>query len=377
MIELQRSPFQKAFLVGLDMGCKEAGPGTLEEMTLLLENLGITCAGKTIQRRSEPDPGYFVGPGKAELIGTEAKDLQAGLIVVDGILSPGQAGALARVVGLPVWDRPLVIMKIFEDRAQTEEAKLQVELARCRYEIPLLKGLGLQMSRPGGGIGTRGPGETEFERHRRKLARRIREINKKIEAIRDRRESRRKRRTRAGLATIALAGYTNSGKSTLLRRLSGDHDLQVADKLFSTLDPFVRRVRLAGGAAVLFTDTVGFIRNLPPVLVTAFRATLEEITAADLIVLLADATSGRFEEDLAVVEETLASIGAGAVPRIIAINKADRVDTDTMINLRTLAGRSGDRVVTISALTGENTPELLDVVGEMLFSGRKEERGDR
>ena len=377
MIELQRSPFQKAFLVGLDMGCKEAGPGTLEEMTLLLENLGITCAGKTIQRRSEPDPGYFVGPGKAELIGTEAKDLQAGLVVVDGILSPGQAGALARVVGLPVWDRPLVIMKIFEDRAQTEEAKLQVELARCRYEIPLLKGLGLQMSRPGGGIGTRGPGETEFERHRRKLARRIREINKKIEAIRDRRESQRKRRTRAGLATIALAGYTNSGKSTLLRRLSGDHDLQVADKLFSTLDPFVRRVRLAGGAAVLFTDTVGFIRNLPPVLVTAFRATLEEITAADLIVLLADATSGRFEEDLAVVEETLASIGAGAVPRIIAINKADRVDTDTMINLRTLAGRSGDRVVTISALTGENTPELLDVVGEMLFSGRKEERGDR
>ena len=377
MIELQRSPFQKAFLVGLDMGCKEAGPGTLEEMTLLLENLGITCAGKTIQRRSEPDPGYFVGPGKAELIGTEAKDLQAGLVVVDGILSPGQAGALARVVGLPVWDRPLVIMKIFEDRAQTEEAKLQVELARCRYEIPLLKGLGLQMSRPGGGIGTRGPGETEFERHRRKLARRIREINKKIEAIRDRRESQRKRRTRAGLATIALAGYTNSGKSTLLRRLSGDHDLQVADKLFSTLDPFVRRVRLAGGAAVLFTDTVGFIRNLPPVLVTAFRATLEEITAADLIVLLADATSGRFEEDLAVVEETLASIGAGTNPRIIAINKADRVDTDTMINLRTLAGRSGDRVVTISALTGENTPELLDVVGEMLFSGRKEERGDR
>ena len=377
MIELQRSPFQKAFLVGLEMGCKEDGPGTLEEMTLLLENLGITCAGKTIQRRSEPDPGYFVGPGKAELIGTEAKDLQAGLIVVDGILSPGQAGALARVVGLPVWDRPLIIMKIFEDRAQTEEAKLQVELARCRYEIPLLKGLGLQMSRPGGGIGTRGPGETEFERHRRKLARRIREINKKIEAIRDRRESQRKRRMRAGLATIALAGYTNSGKSTLLRRLSGDHDLQVADKLFSTLDPFVRRVRLAGGAAVLFTDTVGFIRNLPPVLVTAFRATLEEITAADLIVLLADATSGRFEEDLAVVEETLASIGAGTVPRIIAINKADRVDTDTMINLRTLAGRSGDRVVTISALTGENTPELLDVVGEMLFSGRKEERGDR
>ena len=375
MIELQRSSFQKAFLVGLDMGGKEDGPDTLEEMVLLLENLGITCAGKTTQRRSEPDPGYFVGPGKAELIGAEAKDLQAGLVVVDGILSPGQAGALARVVGLPVWDRSLVIMKIFEDRAQTEEAKLQVELARCQYEIPQLKGLGLQMSRPGGGIATRGPGETEFERHRRKLARRVREINKKIEAIGDRRESQRKRRIRAGLATVALAGYTNSGKSTLLRRLSGDRDLQVADKLFSTLDPFVRRVKLAECSFVLFTDTVGFIRKLPPVLVAAFRATLEEISAADLIVLMADATSGRFEEDLAVVEETLITIGAGTVPRVIAINKADRVDTDRLISLRTLAGRSGDRVVTISALTGENIPEFLNIVKEMLFHAERKSDG--
>lgn len=156
-----------------------------------------------------------------------------------------------------------MIMKIFEDRAQTGEAKLQIELARCRYEIPFIKGLGLQMSRPGGGVGTRGPGETEFERHRRKLERRIREINRKIEAIRERRKDQRKHRIRAGLATVALTGYTNSGKSTLLRRLSGDSDLPVADKLFSTLDPFIRRVRLPGGDPALFADTVGFIRDLP------------------------------------------------------------------------------------------------------------------
>ncbi len=378
MIDLQQTFSKKAFLVALDVGGKEgdASTGTLEELALLLENLGITVAGKSIQRRSGPDPRYFVGSGKAQFIRAEAMDLQAGLIVVDGILSPGQAAALTRLVGLPVWDRPLVIMKVFEDRAQTEEAKLQVELARCRYEIPFLKGLGLQMSRPGGGVGTRGPGETEFERHRRKLARRIREINKKIEAIRNRRENQRKRRVRAGLSTVALVGYTNSGKSTLLKRLSGDRDLYVADQLFSTLDPFVRRVLLQKGDPVLFTDTVGFIRNLPPALVTAFRATLEEITAADLIILVADATSGRFEEDMAVVEETLASIEAGALPRIIALNKIDRLDTETVENLRTLAGCSGDRVVAISALLGDHTPELLEAVEEMLFSSRKEEWGD-
>ncbi|NLV65672.1 MAG: GTPase HflX [Synergistaceae bacterium] len=364
---------RKAFLVALDEDDSLDVPGSLEEMSLLLGNLGITTTGISIQRRSRPDPGSFIGSGKAELVGAEARDLGAGLIVVNGSLSPGQAAALGRLTGLAVWDRPLVIMKIFEDRAQTGEAKLQIELARCRYEIPFIKGLGLQMSRPGGGVGTRGPGETEFERHRRKLERRIREINRKIEAIRERRKDQRKHRIRAGLATVALTGYTNSGKSTLLRRLSGDSDLPVADKLFSTLDPFIRRVRLPGGDPALFADTVGFIRDLPPDLVTAFRATLEEVAAADLVILVADPSSGRYEKDVEVVEEVLASIGAGTVPRIIALNKIDRLDPETVEPIRALAGRSGDRVVPISALRGDKIPELLSVVEEMLSMSRGKE----
>ncbi|HPA58503.1 MAG TPA: GTPase HflX [Synergistales bacterium] len=373
MIDLRQLSSRKAFLVALDEDDSLDVPGSLEELSLLLGNLGITTTGISIQRRSRPDPGSFIGSGKAELVGAEARDLGAGLIVVNGSLSPGQAAALGRLTGLTVWDRPLVIMKIFEDRAQTGEAKLQIELARCRYEIPFLKGLGLQMSRPGGGVGTRGPGETEFERHRRKLERRIREINRKIEAIRERRKDQRKHRARAGLATVALTGYTNSGKSTLLRRLSGDTDLPVANKLFSTLDPFIRRVRLPGGAPVLFTDTVGFIRDLPPDLVAAFSATLEEVAAADLVILVADQSSGRYEEDVEVVEEVLASIGAGAVPRIIALNKIDRIGPETAETIRALAVRSGDRVIPISALRGDNIPELLTVVEGMLFMGRGKE----
>ena len=373
MIDLRQLSSRKAFLVALDEDDSLDVPGSLEELSLLLGNLGITTTGISIQRRSRPDPGSFIGSGKAELVGAEARDLGAGLIVVNGSLSPGQAAALGRLTGLTVWDRPLVIMKIFEDRAQTGEAKLQIELARCRYEIPFLKGLGLQMSRPGGGVGTRGPGETEFERHRRKLERRIREINRKIEAIRERRKDQRKHRARAGLATVALTGYTNSGKSTLLRRLSGDTDLPVANKLFSTLDPFIRRVRLPGGAPVLFTDTVGFIRDLPPDLVAAFSATLEEVAAADLVILVADPSSGRYEEDVEVVEEVLASIGAGTVPRIIALNKIDRIGPETAETIRALAVRSGDRVIPISALRGDNIPELLTVVEDMLFMGRGKE----
>jgi GTP-binding protein HflX len=373
LIDLRQLSSRKAFLVALDEDDSLDVPGSLEELSLLLGNLGITTTGISIQRRSRPDPGSFIGSGKAELVGAEARDLGAGLIVVNGSLSPGQAAALGRLTGLTVWDRPLVIMKIFEDRAQTGEAKLQIELARCRYEIPFLKGLGLQMSRPGGGVGTRGPGETEFERHRRKLERRIREINRKIEAIRERRKDQRKHRARAGLATVALTGYTNSGKSTLLRRLSGDTDLPVANKLFSTLDPFIRRVRLPGGAPVLFTDTVGFIRDLPPDLVAAFSATLEEVAAADLVILVADQSSVRYEEDVEVVEEVLASIGAGTVPRIIALNKIDRIGPETAETIRALAVRSGDRVIPISALRGDNIPELLTVVEDMLFMGRGKE----
>lgn len=364
----------RAFLVAIEDKKDVEAVSSLEELSLLLGNLGIKTVGTSLQKRQSPDPGSFIGSGKAEEVGVEAKTLDAGRLVVDGSLSPGQAANLGRITGLQVWDRPLVIMKIFEERAQTGEAKLQVELARCRYEIPFLKGLGLQMSRPGGGLGTRGPGETEFERHRRKLERRIREITRKIEMIRKRREGQRKQRLKTGLMSVALAGYTNSGKSTILRRLSGDRKLVVADKLFSTLDPYVRRVRLPCGYTALLTDTVGFIRNLPPALVTAFRATLEEVSSSDLLLLVADASSNRFEEDIAVVEDVLVSIGAGSIPRIVIMNKIDRLDEDEIRTRTAKAGRSGDTVIPVSALRGDNIDGLLVAIEEFLDFSRGKER---
>ncbi|MDO9508780.1 MAG: GTPase HflX [Thermovirgaceae bacterium] len=365
-----------AYIAALEEGEAADVESSLEELSLLLLNLGIRTVGRCVQKRERPDPGSYIGSGKAEEVADEAKELGATIIVIDGRISPGQAANLGRITGLSVWDRPLVIMKIFEERAQTGEAKLQIELARCKYEVPFLKGLGLQMSRPGAGLGTRGPGETEFERHRRKLERRIRGIKKEIETIRDRRTGQRKQRVKAGLTTIALAGYTNSGKSTLLRRLSGDKNLIVADKLFSTLDPFVRRVRLPGGSFTLMVDTVGFIRNLPPGLVTAFRATLEEVAASDLILLVADASSRRFMEDISVVEDTLSSIGAEKIPKFIVMNKIDSLDAGETEARVAAAGRSEDPVIPVSAARGDNMQLLLDAI-DRFFELRPGKERDR
>ncbi|MDT8284238.1 MAG: GTPase HflX [Thermovirgaceae bacterium] len=367
MHDTRNSVGEAAYIVAIDGAGSVDVESSLKELSLLLLNLGVITVGRCVQKRDDPDPGSYIGSGKAEEVAVEAKDLGATKIVIDGRISPGQAANLGRMTGLPVWDRPLVIMKIFEERAQTGEAKLQIELARCKYEVPFLKGLGLQMSRPGGGLGTRGPGETEFERHRRKLERRIREIRKKIEAVRNRRTGQRKQRVKAGLKSIALAGYTNSGKSTLLRRLSGDRTLVVADKLFSTLDPFVRRIRLPGGGFTLMTDTVGFIRNLPPGLITAFRATLEEISTADLILLVVDASSNSFMEDISVVEDTLSSIGAEKIPKIIVMNKVDITDAGDMGRRISAAGRTGDMVIPVSAARGDNMNSLLLAIERFLI----------
>lgn len=372
MTDIRPLSGEVAYIVALEGSEDPDIESSLEELSLLLINLGVKTGGICIQKRDRPDPGSYLGSGKAEEVAFAAKDIGATKIVVDGRISPGQAANLSSITGLPVWDRPLVIMKIFEERAHTGEAKLQIELARCRYEVPFLKGLGLQMSRPGGGLGTRGPGETEFERHRRKLERRIREIKKKIEMVRKRRTGQRKQREKAGLTTVALAGYTNSGKSTLLRRLSGDRDLVVADKLFSTLDPYVRRVRLPGGTFTLMTDTVGFIRKLPSDLVTAFRATLEEIAASDLILLVADASSERFSEDISTVEETLSSIGAEKIPKIIVMNKIDRFAPEDVERRVALAGVSRDTVIPVSALRGDNMTSLLMAIESFFkFRGAK------
>jgi GTP-binding protein HflX len=349
-----------AILVAISGKDPEGLDASLKELSLLLENLGTGTAGQMIQRRDKPDPDSFIGSGKAQEIALLARESGASLLVVDGRLSPAQAAHLSEITGLMIWDRPLVIMKIFEQRAQTGEAKLQIELARCRYEIPLLKGLGMQMSRLGGGLGTRGPGETEFERHRRKLERREREISRKIEIIRERRQAQRKRRVRAGLRTVALAGYTNSGKSSLLKCLSGDKSLVSEDRLFSTLDPFVRRVRLPGGSFILMTDTVGFIRNLPHDLVTAFRATMEEVSGSDLVLLVADASFGGFNDDISVVETLLQSIGAEEIPRMVVMNKIDLLEPEEASSRIAEVGRTQDIVIPVSATRGDNIGTLLE-----------------
>jgi len=266
---------------------------------------------------------------------------------------------LKKRTGLEIQDRPGVIVTIFQARAHTAEAKLQVELARCRYEVPLLKGLGQQMSRTGGGIGTRGPGETEFERHRRKLERRIRDIDKKLQVVRQRREYQRKRRSRSGFPTVALVGYTNSGKSTLLRTLSGDGSILGRDQLFSTLDTAVRRVTLPGGREILMADTVGFIRKLPPALVAAFRATLEEVASADLVLLVLEVASPDVTETLQTVQQMLFDIGAGTVPRILVLNKVDLVDSVFLERIQERLVGAGETVVSVSALRGDGLDVLL------------------
>lgn len=330
-----------------------------KELLLLLENVGISVVGTVVQRRATPDPAFFIGQGKAEEAALMARSLDAGVLVFDDALTPGQVLNLKKRTGLEIQDRPGVIVTIFQARAHTAEAKLQVELARCRYEVPLLKGLGQQMSRTGGGIGTRGPGETEFERHRRKLERRIRDIDKKLQVVRQRREYQRKRRSRSGFPTVALVGYTNSGKSTLLRTLSGDASILARDQLFSTLDTAVRRVTLPGGREILMADTVGFIRKLPPALVAAFRATLEEVAAADLVLLVLEIASPDVTETLQTVQQMLFDIGAGTVPRILVLNKADLVDAVFLERIQERLVGAGETVVAVSALRGDGLDVLL------------------
>ena len=334
---------------------------------MLLSNLDIKVVGRVDQRRTSPDPATFIGKGKLYEVKYLMENLGATLAVCNDSLQPTQLHNIRSILKAEVWDRSFVIMKIFEARAHSAEAKLQVELALCKYEIPLLKGLGRQMSQTGGGIGTRGPGETEFERHRRKLERKVVALQHKLEQVRKRRLNLRKRRKKTETPTVAIVGYTNSGKSTLLRALSHDEDIYCADKLFATLDPKIRKVSLPSGKFVLFADTVGFIRKLPIELVAAFRATLEEVNEATLLLIVIDPLDKDPVESLRVVEETLNQIGAASIPRLIVVNKIDMLDKQKLeVILERLAMHSGCEIIPISALKRINMPLLLKRVEEAL-----------
>lgn len=373
-----KEPSPRAILVSLDKNDSSVPVIELmDELALLLENLDFEVVRKVVQNRESEDPATYVGKGKAEELGGAAKDLDAQLIVFDAVLTPIQVKNLKKKTGCSIWDRPWVIMEVFRRRARSSEAKLQVELARCRYEIPHLKGLGLQMSRLGAGIATRGPGETEFERHRRKVERRIRDIEQKLAGIRERRSNQRKRRARSGIPLFSLVGYTNAGKSTLFRMLSGDSQVSSKDQLFTTLDTTVRSFRLPGHGPALLTDTVGFLRNLPPGLIAAFRATLEEVLEADALIWVVDATTSESETMLSSVETALRELGAWEMPRIIALNKVDLLQAEEIEFFTRKFRLLGEKVVPISAKTALGIPVLVRELEQIVRERAISKEGER
>jgi GTP-binding protein HflX len=343
---------QRAYLVAVD---GNGGEHELAELRELLRTAGVAGVGELIQRRDHPHPNTYIGPGKLEELKLELAGADANLIACDDELSPRQERNLEQALGVPVIDRTAIILDIFAAHAHTAEGKLQVELAQLEYNLARMRGLWSHLERLGGGIGTRGPGETQIETDRRLARDRIAALKRKLSHVHSSRAVMRAERKRAHLPSIALAGYTNAGKSTLLNALTGA-EVGVGDRLFHTLDPTTRVLR-AGGRDYLLTDTVGFIRKLPHQLVDAFGATLEETRLADLILHVADASVSEDEllEMSAAVEDVLVEIDAAHIPRLLVLGKTDLIDAERRAEL---THRHPDAVL-VSALTGDGIPELI------------------
>ena len=303
---------------------------SLDELASLAETAGAMVITRVIQNRQKPDSATYIGSGKAEELALVCQAMEIDLAILDDELTGAQQKNLEGILGVRVIDRTALILDIFAQRAQSAEGKLQVELAQMKYRLPRLQGMGTVLSRLGGGIGTRGPGETRLEVDRRRIRRRIDDLESQLKEIKKQRDLRRARREKTGQTTVALVGYTNAGKSTLLNALSGA-DVLVEDKLFATLDPVMRQVELPENRRCLVVDTVGFIRKLPHQLVQAFRSTLEEALFADLLVVVSDLSSPNYAQQRATVFEVLNDLGAGDKPVIEALNKADRVNVTGMI----------------------------------------------
>jgi GTP-binding protein HflX len=314
-----------------------------------------------LQSRDAPEAATLIGRGKVDELSAEVKSDSADLVIFDHDLSPTQQRNLEKLLDARVIDRTQLILDIFASRARTREGRLQVELAQLNYLLPRLTGRGTEMSRLGGGIGTRGPGETQLETDRRRIARRIKKLEDDLEHVRTGRALHRNRRSAVPLATIALAGYTNAGKSTLFNRLTQAGVLADA-RMFATLDPTVRPLILPSRRRVLLSDTVGFIRNLPTTLVKAFRATLEEVKEAALVLHVVDSSSPVAPEHKAHVIRVLDEIGAAAIPQILVLNKTDRLPSGD----GTIAKISEERTVAISALTGAGMDPLLTMIDQVL-----------
>lgn len=364
---------EKALLVGVGVkGARNMWPldDSLAELAQLARTAGAEVVGTLTQRLDRPTAAYLLGKGKLEELTSLKGELGYDLVIFDEELSPAQQRNIEQVLQVKVIDRTALILDIFANRARTHEGRLQVELAQHEYLLPRLAGRWPHLERLGGGIGTRGPGETQLESDRRIIEQRIQRLKKDIEEVRKQRAMYRRRRSRLGMPIVALVGYTNAGKSTLLNTLT-DTEVFVEDKLFSTLDPTTRRLFLPNDQEVLLTDTVGFIQKLPPTLVAAFRATLEELNEADLLLHVVDITQKNAAEQSQTVDDLLDDLNLGAKPRIIAINKVDLLTEDSEVIDRYGEQFGGDNeMVLISAIKGWGLDRMLQLIADTLGKGK-------
>ncbi len=360
MEEIRKEVTEKVILVAVADGDMREAEESLDELEELAKTAGAEVAARVIQGREAPHPGTYVGKGKIEemealLFGTDASG-----IICDDELSPAQIKNLERMLDVKIMDRTLLILDIFAKRASTKEGKIQVELAQLRYRASKLTGQGTALSRLGGGIGTRGPGEKKLEVDRRRIRERISHLKRELNDVIRHRETQRKQRQRHHIPVVCIAGYTNAGKSTLLNRLTDSHVLE-EDQLFATLDPTTKSLKFESGFQVLLTDTVGFIRKLPHHLVDAFRSTLEEVKYSDLILHVVDASNPQREKQMETVYETLTQLGAGKQTVVTAFNKVDLLSEEEL-----LKDSHAEKTVRISAKTGEGLGELLKSIEELL-----------
>ena len=356
---------ERAVLVGLNADCftqeQTATEESLEELEALLETAGGFCTGKMLQNRHTPDSHSFIGEGKAQEVRMLVEATASTMVIFDNELSPGNIRALEEIIGVTVLDRSALIMDIFAQRARTREGRLQVELAQYKYLLPRLSGMGQSLSRQGGGIGTRGPGETKLESDRRHIRERISRLEAELEQVRQVRGVQRERRMKNSVPVVAIVGYTNAGKSTLLNQLTGA-GIPANNRLFDTLDTTSRQLKVSDNLDVILSDTVGFISKLPHHLVDAFRATLEELEYADVLLHVIDAADPNRADHIAVVDKLIASLAKPGTPVIYCYNKADLVSREEI--------PTGENVIAVSASKGVNMESLLKLIEVTLGHAR-------